>query len=827
MRRATGRIACATHPRRSRDLAYALANAPSSPIPLNIVLPLFYTLQTGGLYSMKDALITYLTQRNESGSFLPGNDLDRVVAEAFPHSDWLLPRPYKIFFAEEALPPVLGFPVENSAALRELENRLLKWIVDEIQWQMAKDQSREKAQASFLNYSSALIKTVENAMLSNLLSDYHAVFWLSHSAALGRQFALIGRRVSAIDAQMGRSQGDLIKYKIYAKWSAEVKELMVRVAAKLRPTLEGEEERGLAFFKALQENVLILTEEFIGPDLRELRSFVVGYLKRDFNQFRDSFERYKSAASDLLRRDRVVRNATVMYGADPDQPPPVGLLLDRRFQKFLFEHPVIDAALTRDERENITSVARRMTEFAVLHQLRRGIAYMTTSADGDMSAVDRGEVVYNRSTRPIDFGRSGVVDPMVYRFGLMYDITSFSETLGEIARGGRKGEMNSYRQMLLFQRKLDTIAERHRLQFEKFLGDGAFYTTRRATRLIRAAVEIQHFYADMKSKGFAFNRGLRIALNYGYYRLLPMKGSPDSTDTVMEFYGPGVVELSRLTTGKATKEIEEIQGFLISHGYEPSKVQSFFAPLARGVDTVDHKQHEREFYAYVNMNGHLINEGIVASLGLLQELSEELQEEGSDLFRLSSGLGSYIGFVPGLEGIEYVGVRVIGMVSLKGLQKVEVGELVSFRRGEVQAEKIELRESLVMMLRQDFHDADRKGLSSREPQKVTTEAAVQHDLLICETDGMIGDERAVTMGSWDPVSEEIRDCLRVEGFELEHAVGFRPPLTVEVLQNNRGTIEEYYRRRCEQDRMLFVERLTLRRDPTAIAFLLGEIVEQL
>src|SRR5207253_4887085 len=154
-------------------------------------------------------------------------------------------------------------------------------------------------------------------------------------------------------------------------------------------------------------------------------------------------------------------------------------------------------------------------------------------------------------------------------------------------------EVNSYRQMLLFQRRLETIAQRHRLLFEKFLGDGAFYTTRRAIQLVRGAVEIQRFYAEMRKKGFAFNKGLRIALNFGYYRLLPMKAGTDANERITEFYGPGIVELSRLTTGKANKEIEELSSFLIAHGYDQSKVHNFFSPLARGVDVIDHAQHAR------------------------------------------------------------------------------------------------------------------------------------------------------------------------------------------------------------------------------------------
>src|SRR5439155_2631590 len=135
-------------------------------------------------------------------------------------------------------------------------------------------------------------------------------------------------------------------------------------------------------------------------------------------------------------------------------------------------------------------------------------------------------------------------------------------TLGDIRRGGRKEEINSYRQMLLFLRKLEAIADRNLLQFEKFLGDGAFYTTRYALRLVRAAAEIQRLYAEIRQTGFAFNKGLRIALNFGYYRLLPMKGT-GTNERITEFYGPGIVELSRLTTGKANKEIDEFAAFLI------------------------------------------------------------------------------------------------------------------------------------------------------------------------------------------------------------------------------------------------------------------------
>ena len=65
-------------------------------------------------------------------------------------------------------------------------------------------------------------------------------------------------------------------------------------------------------------------------------------------------------------------------------------------------------------------------------------------------------------------------------------------------------------------------------------------------------------------------------------------------------------------------------------------MQQFFAPLARGVDVIDHKEHAREYYSYLDANNHLVNEGIVASMALLHELSNELGDEGTALFRVKT-----------------------------------------------------------------------------------------------------------------------------------------------------------------------------------------------
>ncbi len=779
---------------------------------------------------MSQALIEYLSTRPEAATFLLTVDFAKTLEDLFPRSESLLPQPYRIFPADETQSSTLGFPMAESAAIRELDAKLDRWLTEEVAWQVQRNPaSKEKVQLALNAYIGPLIKVAENAMMSNLLNDYHAVFWLAHSIDLAKQFSSIPRRVNLIDTAAGRTQGDALKYRIFARWSTETRDQMTQLAAKGASILDGEEQRALAFFRLLQDDVLILTEEFIGPDLRELRSFITGYLRRDFQQFRDGFERLRTVTADLMQKDRTFRAAMPLFGLNPEQGVTTAIILDGRFETFLFDHPSVQNVLNREDREQFQLIARRLREFAILNQLRRGIVLMSTTADGTMQSADkRSGIAYSRSTRPMDFGKQGVVDPLIHRFGLIYDITSFSETLGNIRRGGRKEEVSSYRQMLLFQRKLETIAQRHRLIFEKFLGDGAFYTTRRALQLLRAAVEIQRFYAEMRKKGFAFNKGLRIALNFGYYRLLPMKGS-GAGERINEFYGPGIVELSRLTTGKANKEIEEFASFLLAHGYDQSKVQNFFAPLAKGVDVIDHTQHAREYYAYVNANGHLVNEGIVVSTPLLQELSSELNLESQQLYRIKTPWGFYIGFDPALNGIEFIGIRIIGTVSLKGLDDLEVGEAVPFAPGEAEAIPLAGGEEFERLLRREYHQQRGEPVSVEGPVvgQTTHERLVPTEIVVCirpDADAFAGE---VLIGEWDPMSDDVRNPVRLPQADFQRLFALPQNVDADSLARNKSTVREIYLRLSDHIYTPAVQLATYRLDDAYAAFVLGDVVEKL
>src|SRR3954468_23874757 len=193
---------------------------------------------------MPSTLETYLASRPDTAQFPPGSELGPTVEEIFPRADTLLPKPYKIFPADETQSPTLGFPVADAPALRELEAKLDRWLSDEVAWQAGRQQAaKEKAQLACSAYMTQLMRLAENALMSNLLSDYHAVFWLAHSFDLSRQFSQIPRRIGVHDSQAGRLVGDSLKYRIFGRWVSETRDQMTQMAGRASALFEGDEQR--------------------------------------------------------------------------------------------------------------------------------------------------------------------------------------------------------------------------------------------------------------------------------------------------------------------------------------------------------------------------------------------------------------------------------------------------------------------------------------------------------------------------------------------------------------------------------------------------------
>jgi hypothetical protein len=743
-------------------------------------------------------LIQFLRQKQEAFPFRRDIDLRHFLTDAVSAASDLFPVPAKIFLLDELEPKGYGFPLTKSATFDDLETRFERWLDEELS---VRGRETERSRELLAAYRDHMVRLAQNAADSSVLADYYSVFWLLHTQQLARRFSVFVRR--AIAAGMTREEAERMKYALHGKWSIAIREAV--------------DVRG--FVQLMLENALIASEEFISPDLRELRGYVQGYLRRDFTDFMKSFDELRTSATNLLARERMLRRAFTLLGYPESPTPHIIALLDPRVWQLLGEDPSFKVP---GELSLLDTTSRKLLEFFVVQSLRRGLLWMKTTPEGENIADDGSGTVYARAIRPMNFGRRGVVEPTVYRYGLVYDITSFTETLGEIVRGGKDEEQLSYRQMLDFQRELAEITRRYGLQFEKFLGDGAFYTSRRATRSLQAGIEFQRFYAAARLNGFAFNKGMRIALNYGYYRLLPMQVSADGTQ-IMEFYGPGIVELSRLTTGKATKELEDIQHLLLAHGYDQSDVYKFFAPLSHSVDHAEVAQQQREFYAYVNENGHLVNEGIVASIPFLRQLSNELIEDGQKMYRLRASWNVYLGFPAAGDFGGYVGIRLLGSVSLKGIGEQDIAEVVWLSSDDADISLIDDPKPLLQLLHQERHrntarNADAAAYSDTEIGRA--------DLVVCEALTPNGGHPLILVGEWDPVSEEVRRPIRLDGVDAER-YGLNVPLTVQAVELQSVAYQNLYRKLSRIETLPSFSVGAIRANTNFNGFIIGATVEPL
>jgi hypothetical protein len=255
-------------------------------------------------------------------------------------------------------------------------------------------------------------------------------------------------------------------------------------------------------------------------------------------------------------------------------------------------------------------------------------------------------------------------------------------------------------------------------------------------------------------------------------------------------------------------------------------VQAFFAPLARGVDMIDKAQHTREFYAYVNANNNLINEGIVASLALIQELSNELIAEGQQLYRLRLPFGSFIGFASAVANVEFIGIRVIGTVSLKGLDNIEIGEVVPFAPGEAAAIPLDSPDPLVTILRQERHQSN--GSRSIVDTSTTTERTIESELVVCLQPDAHDANGEVLIGEWDPQSDNVMHPLRLPRDDFRRLFSLGGTFTSEELAQRKDDVRDLYNRLVgDRTAVPSVSLGAYRNDSTYTAFVLGSVIEKL
>ena len=634
---------------------------------------------------MVQSLIDYLSR----GTFSFLRPSSEELRQIFPNAEDLLPAPQQIFLDNESATPLIGFPIAKSGQLDKLTIALEDCLDAEEEAQVAYRKREAFDSRGYAErwdrYRRILSQILVNVTASSHGRGFPSVFWLYHSHHVARRLKMLPKRLLQTQLQIGREHGDAIKYQVFAKWIGRAVDVGFDTAQQL--TLElGENEDSLfpTILAVMRDNVLIFTEDHISPDLSELPSYFQGCLQLDGRTFRQRLRDLEGWLRQQLQRDRRLYGVvSELLGEDTDAPH--RLLTRTGFVRFLASQPGYDpqALLSPDQVQVWEGLLVKLKEFEVLHALRRMMVPID-SEDGKLVSRDRSinttwvggppVLQISSATRPLNFAMAGVVDPVVRRYGLVYDISDFSAVLSILSRAERSAIENAFRTSFSFQRTINKLASSLHLRLEKYLGDGAFYSSRNARHTIVLALFAQRSYRKALNEGFPFDRGLRVAVNYGEYRLLPLDHGGGERQVRYEFFGQGLVELSRLTTGKKTQEVEEFKTYLITQGYPEMTVNKFFAPvLQRNQNLVSKHDLARRFYAYVNQNNTLINEGIVATEPFMQRLGKF-----PELFYARAGGQGFIAFKLTGEviGELLIGARKLGVAHFKGLDPLPVYELV-------------------------------------------------------------------------------------------------------------------------------------------------------
>lgn len=650
------------------------------------------------------------------------------LAELFPEAERCLPIPYPIYLEDETASPFQGFPILLSEELGALREALDQYLEAEEEAQISalarQPFSRTGYAAAWNRYRNLFSQATQNAVMASYGRRFGILFWLHHSLDVARRLRECPRRVVRLDAELGRRYGDQIKYRTFNKYRANVRQTVFEMTSRLAAELEDGDEGFFAMLDRMLDNVLLFTEEHVSSDLAELTSYFNGFLNLDGRDFRQRFERLAEWHEAALGSDaELSAAASELAGLRPGDRPR-RLLMRAGYASYLSRRKGYRASelLSAEQVQSWEALLIRLKEFEIFNTLRgqllpvrRDGGRLVFRAGGlDRTWVGQRLLYLSASTRPLDFMSQSVIDPLVHRYGLIYDITNFSIVVSMLRRAGNEMQEQAFRQMFKLQRRVNRLASSYRLQLEKYLGDGAFYTSRQPLSALLCAIHLQRLYREALANGLPFNQGLRVGLNFGHYRLIPIQVAGEGGPERYEFFGHGVVELSRLTTGKSSQEIDEIKNLLISYGYPAPAVLRFFEPLAgRNLDVVDKEEEARPFFAYVNRNGNLINEGIVATGEFLTELEASLPP--TKLFGYNQGPRRYVVLsLPDGGSSSLVGIRKLGATHLKGLDNLIVYEVID-AADATEGELVELTDHVLTLA---LDRAAAAAISRSDPAKL-------------------------------------------------------------------------------------------------------------
>ncbi|HVN77129.1 MAG TPA: hypothetical protein VMT19_12485 [Thermoanaerobaculaceae bacterium] len=694
--------------------------------------------------------LVFLTEGERSGGWRA------CFGEAAPR----VPQPYWLYSDADQNPVFLGFPLRSSPQWEALLRDLGRLIDAEIAYRRALAQKQEVSKSTLVEIRRLMVGRISEILENAYQHDYGQrlpevfLLVLTRETAVRLQAATRGLAVTA--PQLKSQALDEIRYATAQRVADVTHRARTQALDRLRQTEALQPTpASRAFCDLLRDDVIAFAEIRLGPDFRELTSMLQGHYKLDASRFKSMFRTTTEQLRALRAQDPAFDSVLRTVDVDGSRLADDRVLYSKAVLDLLevWSHPATPR-MSADLRRLLADLAGRCKRFEVVCALRDRVVPVSERGFTTVAQVQGRPLQLSGTTRPFDFTSPGILPSVVRRYGLLYDMVEFTQLLEELRRRGRGTEEQAMRQMVRFLARVDEIRERHRLKFEKFLGDGSFYSARSARSVFLAAAELRLLYEGMRREGFAFERGLRIAANVGTYHLLPMVAAAVNRPQ-FEFFGHGLVELARLTTGKTTHEVEDIADFLIASGYDLHRVLEFLEPVRHATRFADILK-DRPYAAFIAENGELVNLGSVVTEGFLRDLEAEW---GGWPMAEGEAFGTHwllLATAPADEPAPWIGLRSLGTARLKGLEPTPLAEVVVFEQ---------LPPEIVLLPQGSPLQRTLQRLSGEERETMETEplAAAEVDPRLCVV-SVLEDEATRTwyIGRYEEEVAALLNAFRVK-----------------------------------------------------------------
>ncbi|MGC8915679.1 MAG: hypothetical protein ACP5NF_01710 [Thermoanaerobaculum sp.] len=589
-----------------------------------------------------------------------------------------VPAPFWLYGEDERTILTLGFPFQVTSAWEGFCRELSRLAELEARYRLAQA-SRQGFDKHPLvgkreEVAAAALPLFANAFEQDFDRLFPEILWLALSREISVRFSEL--RADLVSWAPGTERAALAKILYLAAQrvieTLETAEHQACQQVKARAPWVNP-EAGRRFAQLLRQDLVPFVSLQATQGQEEVDLYLAGKLGLEPQKFRQVLAEKTEGLDTLRQKDPGFVETLALL--DPEAPslPSRDLLFHLPTLRLLsvWRHPATPR-FSAELFALLEDLGGRFRRFEVVSALSARI--LPVASHGSRLVAKSGSqlVRLSPSVRAMDFTSPTVVPSAVRRYGLVYDLVEFTRILEELRRFGLRAELSGLRFMLRFQHAWEQIRSEYRLRLEKFLGDGAFYSSRSAKAVFQAAVRGRLVYESLREQGCPFDRGLRMALNVGTYHLLPMVGGAKAS---FEFFGQGLVELSRLTTGKSSKEVEEIADFLVARGYDLHQVLEFLEPV-RHRTSPERLRESRPYGAYLLENGELQNLGTVLTEAFLREL--ELEWTNPRVGEVEAWGQKWLVVMTHPDGGPWAGLRFLGVTHLKGLEPFPLYEMVAW-----------------------------------------------------------------------------------------------------------------------------------------------------